>query len=50
MTFILPAPTKLFKKKSLRLRSGQAKKNICKVCGADMDVWREVFNEEHHCP
>lgn len=24
-------------------------KNLCPICGADVDVWREVFNEEHHC-
>ncbi len=39
---VLPAPTKFFRIK-------KSKKNICKVCGADKDVWAEVFNEEHHC-
>ena len=25
-------------------------KNLCPSCGADVDVWREIFNEEHKCP
>lgn len=25
-------------------------RNICPKCGADKDIWREVFGEEHHCP
>ena len=24
-------------------------KNLCPHCGADRDVWRETFNEEHYC-
>lgn len=23
--------------------------DICPVCGADREVWREVFGEEHNC-
>jgi len=23
---------------------------LCPKCGASYKVWKEVFNEEHHCP
>jgi len=23
--------------------------NLCPLCGADVDVWQEVFGEEHKC-
>jgi len=23
--------------------------NLCEKCGADKDVWKEVFNEIHNC-
>ena len=25
-------------------------KNLCSVCGADIDVWHEMMHEEHKCP
>jgi len=24
--------------------------NLCSTCGANIKFWREIFNEEHHCP
>ena len=25
------------------------KHKLCPVCGADKQVWKEVFGEEHYC-
>uniref|UniRef100_A0A6M3JRV9 Uncharacterized protein n=1 Tax=viral metagenome TaxID=1070528 RepID=A0A6M3JRV9_9ZZZZ len=25
------------------------KRNLCPVCGADLDAWREMFGEKHLC-
>lgn len=27
----------------------KASANLCPVCGADVDVWQEMFGEVHYC-
>ena len=28
---------------------GEANRELCPVCGADLAVWRDGFGENHHC-
>ena len=29
---------------------GLAQRPVCPTCGADIENWREMLHEEHHCP